>query len=1218
MPKAIYLKTKTEHDAESVKLKAALEAHTGKAYPELSLRELIQIEGEPDAVSLELCKKAISSAYCETVSEDDAPAERTITLMTKPGHRDTWADGVTAVLMLNPYNEGVSVRVGRQFIFAEPLNSELFEAATDFFCDPLNKTAETSCEKELYRPAETDPAIGYNSFSFAELSDFKAKHGLKLDMDDMMCIQNHFLSESRDPTLAELMVIDRFFGEDFRHTTFETLFDQVNIEPEDVSAAWEKYESSSEASKHSLAGLAENAKSRNSSKALVNVEDRVSGIKIKDDSGRELFVSFRGESHNRSVSVDPENGAAGCLSEVSKSMLCRLGYISDVYRVSGMSDTDTSRKNGELSALGFNNYASATGVPCSRSTGIINDSYGEKHLECCAAIAVSDHASLEAFLKKEVKPGDIVYLVGGKTGRDGSIRFAGSDCRGEFVSVSHPGIMNALKRTFLRPDTRDIISSLSYVGSGGIICAIGNLEIGAVIHTEKIPIKHTGMSPTELILSESAERMIVCVDPHDAKRFREICHEENLPFAEIAEITDSDRIVVTSEYDAREVSIATDFLLSGGTEKHRGATVDEAGEIPPSAPLTIANAPFENMGAIKKLFAKDIHPNIAEAMLSACGYMRRTFENGDSGCSESEADESAGGLMLYPPFSSKTPDASVRALNYFGSPVIKNGRGLCTVIGFGTQPDISRVDPYKGAYLSVVEATMKAVTSGFGESELYLALQEYLPEHKNNGKQFGMALASMLGALEAQKDIGISCLGGRSAPGSSGGDREDNSSVTAFVVGVSAPEKVISRDFKHPGSTVVIFRPESDENGVLPDPDSLKEIISEYTAYAKAGKILSALSVTSCSAATGIIEMCHASGIGFSFEPDLSMAEIFDNCYGAVIAELAPDCDIPKCAESIGKTIQSYSICCQKETLGLKELFEAANISDAHNNKNELLIPESYPISEAGDSSYSGISGGSAAHSFLWLGAPGDGYGSIKPISEKIKVIIPVNNHYSTAVADIMARLRGSGCDVRTVSYGEGSITPLARSFENADIIYIPDCLGHLAFSKAVFSLNEIKNALASFRARGGLIYGEGNGFEILMTSGLLELDESRIGFCKNPEGGNICTTGKLKCVSNLSPMMRKCVTGEIYDTLILGNRLRLCADNDYLTELAFEGRIASQFTNGTNVLLCSDGIDAISSRDGRVLGRLSRPTRLSSIRGFNIMPIAESAVWYFDNGKKQ
>ncbi len=1186
----------TDGIAES-NIKTELEKQTGLSYPVLSLRELVIVDGDPDGSSLDYCKHALYSEYCEKLSTEEAPKDCAVTLLYRNGRTDIYADGIKAIIAINPYNASVNVRTGKQILFSSPLTSEQYEKATEFFCDPLIYILDGT-ENEVTPTPENRVAEGFNRASFGELTEFKEKHNLKIDIDDMMCIQNHFLSESRDPTFAEIAVIDRFFGEDFRHTTFETVLDRVKIADPLAYETWERFIKRAKVQKTSLSGITEFSKKYRSEKILPNIDAKIRGIKIPTDNG-EFLLTFVGESRNRSVTVQPYDGAASCLSEVRKSALCRLGSITDTYRISGTSDEGDFDIRAILASDGFNDYSSSVGSPCTKSTRLVSSSYREKQLEFCAALSVSKLNDLEALYERKAKPDDTVYLLGARTGLDGSVCFGENGNSGEFVAVPNSGIMNALTRFILRDDVRDLLNSLAYVGSGGIVCAIGKLGRGAVIHTEKIPSKHPGISVEELLLSESAERMIVCVSERESKKFKDLCHEENLPFAEIAEITNDDRIVVTSAKNPREVSIKTDFLLSGGTKKYRGASIDLPPELPSSQPLKLAAAPLYRVGWLKRKFSKKVRPDLESAFSEACKTIRFTADTENSLC-----DSTVGGGMITPPLSDKTPDSAVRQLTYNGEQLTKNGAPLCTVIALGTNPSISRSNPYKGAYLAVTEALTKAVASGLGYTNLHIAIQEYLPEYNDSSRQYGMALAALLGAYEAQTAFKIPSLGGRSAPGRVSAYKEKNSGIAAFAIGVGNIPNVITRDLKYPGNTVVLFKPECDKSG-LPLIESQMDVLRSYHSLAKEGKILSAISVNVRSAASGIIEMCHASGLGFSFSPECSLQNVFDICYGSIIAELDEETNPPKNAIVLGRVSSTAKISYKKKSFELATLFELANVKPFKYPSNEHISePSSDSDSYASSSQDVGL---------IWNGIPSDDYGNDRTHSlEGIRVIIPVNNYCGVAVSDVRAIFEDAGCNVDVVSYSETTPQHLIRAIERADVMYIPDGGEHPAFAKAIFKLPEVKAAIEAFRKEGGLIYGEGTGFEILLSSGLLDLDEKRIGLTDNPDKRAICHIAKIRTASLLSPIMRQSKLGKYSDTVLTGKRLRICADPDYLRELASEGRIASQLAPSDNLSVCTLEVDSISSKDGRVLGRISHALRFEGSEEFSALPIIRSIVGYF------
>lgn len=1208
----IYLQTKKEYDTgeAAAQIRYAISQKSGVDIPDFEVHEIIELKGEIDERSLTFLKNALISQNCEIASSKRSPIDTTFTVMRRSGRSDERTEEIRDILKLCGCDTQITVRTGKEYCFERKLTQREHKTVSAYLRNPVTEVVPSENETTADIPAENETAEGFNTAQYTELAEFKEKYSLELDIDDMMSIQNYFLSESREPTFAEINIIDRFFSEAFRHTTFETILDTVEFHDQSAKSAWDNYRALSKNETVSLSDMTRIASECITHETDLNISDRVHGIKIANDSGRDLLLSLRIGSRNASVTAEPYSGAAYCLGANLLGMFCRLGDVYDAYRISGTDKTDSTTFRAEKALMGYSELAAKTGVPCSRSIQLIGDAFSDKKLEISAVLATADLDDISRISGTKTEQGDIIFLLGGKTGKDGPLcaRLPSSDdndsgeihenIQGEHVPVSQPGILNALRRLCSNPETAHLVRGIYHVGVGGIACAIGRIADGVTVNAEKIPLKYSGLSVSEIMLSESRERVIAAVSPENAARFRDVCQKENLSCTDIAEVNNSERFVVT--YNGRRiVSLTRDFLINGGTEKHLSAVVEKPEPAPQSEALKIARAPLEGVSPLKKLFSKDIKCDFEGAVRHA--FSELSDVNQDSSL---RFDETAGNNLIFPPFSESSPAASVRYITRGGRHVTKKKRPVCSAVGYGLYPEISIADPYKGAYLSVTEAVLKLAVSGYGDSHAFIALSEYLPKYRNNSKQFGIAVSSLLGALEAQVALGASSLGGKLSMGNSA-KTEKHSAVTAFAVCVGAPENAITRELKTPGHRVILLKPEYERSGILPLPESQKNIISAFTDMAKAHKIHASNTVTGRCALTALLEMCRSSGLGFEIDSERTLEQLFDYCYGAVLAEISDDTPLPKDAVYLGKITENFALSYNKDTISLSRLFDEHQKIEQTNSIS--ILPQK--------------------RDYLYLRNISDNYGNTVTVSGSyVNVVLPVNS-YSIGINDIKALFETVGAksdsDVRTkcVPYGtsEQSVSALLSAIDRADILYIPDCGGNSSFTCAFFSLPEVKEKLSALRARGGLIYGEGNGAEVLIHSGLLELDTERIGVCGCPVQGPVNTLTHIRAVSPLSPFMRLCEPDRIYDSILTGKRLRLTGDYEYLNTLAYEGRIAAQFSD-ENITGSISAIDAITSADGHVFAQLSRPQRLISTGKFRILPTILSAVGYFttENNKHE
>lgn len=1189
----IYIEANEGFEKEATLLKAMILRKSGTDIPLIRLRRIIELRG--DDVTDELVdslKELLACKLSDSVSSRRSPISTSMSVMQRPGRSDAFTEELRSILRLSYPEKDITVYTGKEYIFSEQLSKKESDVFVSFVKNPLSQVTPGEKEHEHEPVSETQISEGFNSATYTELAELKEKLGLKMDIDDLMCVQNYILSESRQPTYAEIKIIDNFFSESFRNTTCETILDGVEVLDPIVKEAWEHYTESTE-NPYSLSDIFRVSKMSVSSDNVIDATEG-RGIKLKNDNGKELVLMLESESRNRSVSAVPYDGAIECLSNASLNMLSKLGYVYDSYRVTGVSEKSDNICRQELSFEGYAEHASEMSVSCSGCTRIINDFYTKKQLEICAVLGIADGNAISALLTNSPATGDIVFLIGGKTGKDGSQCFKNipvsedghpENEKGEFVPVSRAGVLNSLKRVLLRDDAFGLIKSVRTVENDGIPCALGDMAKGVNVYCNAVPLKYDGVFVSDIILSGSQDRMIVCVAPSNAERFAEICAEEKVLCAKIAEITDNDRLTVYSDDKCKAASLTNEFIISGGAEKHLGVLVEKAPELPVSKALEVAKTPFDGINPLKKLFVKDVKYDFAGAMDVVLSELKAI-----GSITEMRFDETAGGSSVLEPFSARVSDAAVRYLSFKGEKVYSDGKPLCSAIALGLSPVISDNDPYKGAYLSVTEAVMKLVSSGFGEGESYTALFEYLPEHKKSGKRLGVAVSATLGAFEAQKNLGTISLGGRISMANAGEEYEQCSAVSAFALSTGYADNIITHEFKTSDSRVVLMKPECDKSSGLPTPESQGEVINAFNVLAKNGKVLSASSVTAESAAAGIVKMCRAAGMGFEFSSECDVDVIFDNCYGALLVELSADAELPKDAEYIGRVISECIVSYKGDSVSLaNEAFSrSVDAYDVLETEKRFSYPEK----------------------------PDDGYGKAKTLKKgEINVVIPVTS-LGVDVFDVKAKFLQAGAKCETVAFSEESISIFADAIDRADILYLPDSFNSQFFMKAVLLLPEIKEKMVSLKERGGLIYGAGASCEALLASGMLEVDPDKLQIGGNPMPGLTNALVEVEVCSALSPFMRNLNAGDKFRSILRGKRLRLFGDAEYVAELAKKGRVATQFVCGSNVTLGVCSVDAITSVDGHVMAEISRPDRFCSAD--RTLDVISAAVGYFDVSENQ
>lgn len=1096
------------------------------------------------------------------------------------GRYDRDVEEIKRVAVALGIKSEINVRGGREYIFASDATQEQINEFIAKNTSPYVYEYDTDEHLPLHNAQdidETELIQGFTHASYAELVKMRKHFSIKMAIDDFMCVQNYFISESREPSLAELRIADNFFSESFRRTTFKTILDNVETNDEAVAQAWEHYRELRKGSSPSLCDIANAARLELESDKIVSINDKIRGIKIDtNDSEDELLLVSENESHNRSAAFVPYDCSADCVGRATKELFTVLASPYDSVRVVGYGVNEESHKKALLSAVGYAETASALGISCSKCNETESELYNEKQCEACSVLAVTNAKNVKRIAEKRIRGGDKLYVVGGKTGADGS-HCAGKNLKrdgsvGEYVPTTHSGELLSLKRLFSSYDFASLAVATVCVGNGGIICAVGEMTDGADISLGGLATKYE-LTSIEAILSESNERMIICVRNENSAKLEALCKTENVDCRFIGTVNDEKRFAVYDENNNRIASLTSGFLLSGGAEKHLSATVEQEDELGVSSALLAAKAPLEAVNPLKKLFGKGIKYDYetalrisAERVEKRVGELKECFNR--AACGDlSELDKNA-----------ISSNVSRRKLLYQGAELLgNNGKALYSALSCGFAGELCERFPFKGAYLSVVEAVLKLACAGYGENDIYITLSEYFPEHKNNSSRFGSSVASMLGCFEAQLQLGIPSLGGCISISGGESEREKKSVVSAFAFCLCDGENEVGKAITKAGSKIVMLSAGVGENG-LPDGKQLSELMGAIAYLKNTGALLSASVLNDKNAATVIMEMCRAGNKGVSIDAECSVDALFGNSYASVICELKAEAEIPKDGVFIGYTCKEYQIVRGEAVFKLDELIGAA-------------------IKEKTEEDFK---------QYLYLKKPTDDYGSVKTVNKDVvSVLVPVTDN-SVATDDIIYAFKAMGATVKLFPLCESNIGELAKKLKKTDVLWLGDTVGGNGILNAALADKRVKAETELLRERKGLIYGQGSSFESLLMSGLIELDTDKVGFVNTPF---INKPVKLRAVSLASPFARLANAGAEYTGYVSGDRRKLKIDSEYADMLARNGRIITQYTRSSNVCASELGIDSVCSVDGCVLGQLSR-----AFGDKNAFPVVRSVMKYFMN----
>lgn len=1159
---------------------------------------------------------------------DTNPDSKVFAVSYLPGQFDQRANSSAECISLISKKERPVVKTAKIYIIDGDVSDKDFEKIKEYVVNPVESELTGLEEYETLKmnyeiPSSVKTLDGFSALDEAGLKEFLDSYGLAMDIDDIKFCQQYFISEKRDPTITEIRMIDTYWSDHCRHTTFLTTIDSVTFEDEQIQKTYEEYlavrkELGRENKSINLMDLGTIAgkylkKTGKLDKLDESEEINACTVKIDvcvDGKTEKWLLLFKNETHNHPTEIEPFGGAATCIGGAIRDPLSGRSYVYAAMRVTGAADplkpvSETiegklpQRKIVTTAANGYSSYGNQIGL----ATGIVDEIYHEgyvaKRMEIGAVIA----AAPEKNVRREVpEAGDIIILLGGRTGRDGCGGATGSSKSHSVKSLENCGAEvqkgNApeerkLQRLFRNETASRLIKRCNDFGAGGVSVAIGELADGIKINLNAVPKKYDGLDGTELAISESQERMAVVVEAKDVELFCKLAKEENLEATVVAEVTKEARLVM-SWNGVDIVDISREFLNSNGAEKHIDVSAAKANNFD----KTIENKSFE-------MLYKDLADD-----LNVCS---------KRGLSE-RFDSSIGAGTVLMPFGGKYQRTPIQAMVNKVS-VEKAVTDTCSFMAWGFNPFIMEKSPYHGAYMSVVESVSKLIASGADFKDVYLTFQEYFEKPLKDPKRWGKPFAALLGAFKAQKELEIAAIGGKDSMSGSFENIDVPPTLVSFAVTTGNIKDVISPEFKGAGHKVVWLAPKYNEDG-LPDAGSLKECFNKVSTLVKAGKVYAAYTPCIGGIAEAILKMSMGNNIGFAYSDALSINEIFSYAYGSFILETVEDIDG---GVIIGSTTDKGEISYKTETVSLDSLF------GIYENKLESVFTCNIKSQEKEieNFAYNKRSIAVAKSSFA-----------------NPKMLIPVfpgtNCEYDTAKAAIKA---GAEPDIFVINNlsAQGiseSVNEFAKRIKKSQIIFVPGGFsggdepdGSGKFITAFFRNAEIKEAVSELLdVNMGLMGGICNGFQALIKLGLvpygkiIDTDENCPTLTFNTIGRHQSKIVRTKIASVNSPWLLNTEVGEVYNVAISHGEGRFLADDALIKKLAQNGQIITQYVdldgkatydiaynpNGSNF-----AVEGICSPDGRVFGKMGHSERIDdglykNVEGNYDMKLFESAVKYF------
>ena len=1224
----IYVEKKPGFDGEARQLHNELTTLLGiRSLTGLRLLNRYDVEG----ISEELFRQCAGTVFSEPPVDDvygELPAHTGAAFAVEylPGQFDQRADSAAECIQLISQGERPLVRSARVYLLDGELTAGELEEIKKYVINPVEAREASLDTRETLQmtyavPEAVATLTGFNELDEAGLKAFIDEKGLAMDYGDIKFCQDYFRSEQRDPTITEIKMIDTYWSDHCRHTTFGTILDDVQIDDAVVQEAFDRYmalreETGRTEKPRCLMDVATiGAKALKKRGVLQNLDesDEINActVKIKcdvDGEDQDWLFLFKNETHNHPTEIEPFGGAATCIGGAIRDPLSGRSYVYQAMRVTGAGDplvpvSETlpgklpQRKLVTTAAAGYSSYGNQIGLATGQVDEIYHPGYVAKRMEIGAVVG----ATPASHVRRECPaPGDVIVLLGGRTGRDGIGGATGSSKAHNHESLEHcgaevqkgnPPIERKLQRLFRREDACRMIKRCNDFGAGGVSVAIGELADGLFIDLNKVTKKYEGLDGTELAISESQERMAVALAPEDVDRFIALASEENLEATPVATVTEEKRLKMVWN-GATIVDISRDFLNSNGAEKHQKAHIEKASVWQPQW----AGSTF------------------GEKMKSMVGDLNICSKKGLS----ERFDSTIGAGTVLMPFGGShqlTPQMAMAA-----KLPVDGETTTCSGMAWGFNPYLMSADPYKGAMLAVVDSVTKLVASGFRYQDMYLTFQEYFERLGDKPERWGKPLAALLGALDAQMGLGIASIGGKDSMSGSFEDLDVPPTLVSFATAIGKTHRVVSTEFKKGHSSVVLLRPFYKEDGVTPNFASL--LANYYIAdqMMEKGIVLSASAVGYGGVAEALFKMGLGNQVGFRMIADMSMDELFEPAYGSLVLEIATGAPAGKL---LGVTTHEYQFTACGETLdsaALQEIWEAK-------------LEPVYPYRKAGPTveAVSGKINPPAAPKI----------GVAKP-----RVIIPVfpgtNCEYDTARA-----FRAAGADpevlvIRNLTPADvtASCEALVKAIDAAQIVMLPGGFsggdepdGSAKFIASFFRSPAVTDAVRRLLfERDGLMLGICNGFQALIKLGLvpygdiqpITADSPTLTF--NTIGRHQSMLVRTRVASTGSPWLSRCALGDEYLVPISHGEGRFVAPQAVLDQLAANGQIATQYVdlNGQPTMDLSYNpngsllaIEGITSPDGRILGKMGHSERrgdglYENVAGDTFQPIFEGGVDYF------
>ncbi len=1246
----VYVEKKPDFAVQAKDLKHEIHSYLGISEV-TGVRVLIRYDVEhiSDEVFEKACRTVFSEPPVDTLYRESfktGPSDRVFSVEFLPGQFDQRADSAVQCVKFLKEDEEPIIKSATTYVIEGNITDEQFEAIKNHCINPVD-SRETGMEKpetletHFDEPEDVKIFDGFQDMPEEELKKLYDSLNLAMTFKDFLHIQNYYKNEEkRNPSVTEIRVLDTYWSDHCRHTTFSTELKNVTFGDGDyrkpMEATYEEYlKDHKEIFKGrddkfvclmDLALMAMRKLKKEGRLEDQEESDEINACSIVvpveiDGKTEEWLVNFKNETHNHPTEIEPFGGAATCLGGAIRDPLSGRTYVYQAMRVTGAADPTVSVKEtlkGKLpqkkivrsAAHGYSSYGNQIGLATGYVKEIYHPDYVAKRMEIGAVMGA---APRKAVKRENSDPGDIIILLGGRTGRDGIGGATGSskvhteasiEVCGAEVQKGNAPTERKIQRMFRRPEVSSLIKKCNDFGAGGVSVAIGELAPGLRVNLDKVPKKYAGLDGTEIAISESQERMAVVVDPKDVDEFLKYAKEENLEAVEVAVVTESPRLVLV--WRGKEiVNISRAFLDTNGAHQETDVYVE---------------IPSKKDSFFKREEVADVRAKWLDTLkdLNCCS-QKGLVEMFDSSIG-------AGSVLM--PYGGKYQLTETQAM-VAKLPVLKGKTDTVTMMSYGFDPYLSSWSPYHGAVYAVLESVSRIVAVGGDYSKIRFTFQEYFRRMTEDPKRWSQPFAALLGAYSAQLSFGLPSIGGKDSMSGSFNEIDVPPTLVSFAVDVASDKNIVTPELKKAGDKLVLVKIEKDEYD-LPKYDQVMDQYGKFHEDIKAGRIVASYALDANGLAAAVSKMAFGNGLGVKIEHSVDKRDLFEEGFGCIVAEVP--------SEKVGELAVTYTVV--GEVLAepvLRYCDMELSLQDAENAwkstlekvfktvSGETTKGEEYP-----DTCYQAESVYVCKHKIA-----------------KPRVFIPVfpgtNCEYDSTKAFERA---GAEVDVKvfknlTAEDIRDSVNIFEKSIDQAQIIMFPGGFsagdepdGSAKFFATAFQNAKIKEAVMRLlNERDGLALGVCNGFQALIKLGLVPYGEIRGQKEDSPTltfntiGRHISKMVYTKVVSNKSPWLALAELGKTYAIPASHGEGRFVANEEWLKKLFANGQVATRYVDADGKLCVENeewnvngsyaAIEGITSPDGRVFGKMGHAERRGDSVAINIygdqdMKIFESGVAYF------